>query len=160
MLGALFNRVVFDLLLERSSPQPVPPQMFHARGERERGRVDRRRGGILQKEATAVLLGAAGPASRRVRPWILPHCVWCTFVPLCVLWFFIISFSPFLHTYIYIFIPLFISLHIFINNILACVVRVKVCLAGSVTAWSRLELLTAAGNSDDKGTTQVDKVWV
>jgi len=78
----------------------------------------------------------------------------CTFV--CFVVFYYLFFSLFT----YIFIPLFISIHIFINNILACVVRVKVCLAGSVTAWSRLELLTAAGNSDDEGTTQVDKVWV
>ncbi|ENN76801.1 hypothetical protein YQE_06642, partial [Dendroctonus ponderosae] len=60
---------VFDLLLERSSPQPVSPQMFHAGGECEGGCLDRRRSGILQTETSAVLLWATYSTCRRVRPW-------------------------------------------------------------------------------------------
>lgn len=85
---------VFDLLLERSSPQPVAPQMFHARGECEGGRVDRRRGGVLQTETTAVLLRATHSTCRRVRPWSTGAL--CTFVCFVI---FYLSFSPFLYIY-------------------------------------------------------------
>lgn len=58
---------VFNLLLERSTTQPVSPQMFHARGECKRGRLDSGRSGVLQEAAAAVLIGPVGPTSRRVR---------------------------------------------------------------------------------------------
>ena len=37
-------------MLERCAAQPVAAQVLYARGEREGGRVDRRRGGVPQAE--------------------------------------------------------------------------------------------------------------
>ncbi|RZC41713.1 forkhead box protein P1-like, partial [Asbolus verrucosus] len=47
------------------APQPVSPQMFHARGERKGGRMDGGRSGILQKKAAEMFVGPISPTSRR-----------------------------------------------------------------------------------------------
>lgn len=67
VLGRVVYLALFGLLLERSAPQPVSPQMFHARGECKGCRVDGGRGGILQEKAAEMFIGPINPASRRVR---------------------------------------------------------------------------------------------
>lgn len=54
----------FIFMLERCAAQPVAAQVLYARGEREGGRVDRRRGGVPQAETPEGVLSGV-----RVRFW-------------------------------------------------------------------------------------------
>lgn len=67
LLARIVYLALFGLLLERSAPQPVSPQMFHARGECKGGRLDSGRGGVLQATSAEMCVGPLSTACRRVR---------------------------------------------------------------------------------------------
>ena len=60
---ALPMKTIESVRVERGPSQPVAAQMFHARRERQRSRLDRRRGGVSQAKAAEVHIGV-----RCIRP--------------------------------------------------------------------------------------------
>lgn len=62
------NRVLVDTnpIIERSAPQPVATQVFHASGERQRSRLDRRRGGVPQTPTAKVHFGVRHSTSNHI----------------------------------------------------------------------------------------------
>ena len=54
---ALPMKTIESVRVERGPSQPVAAQMFHARRERQRSRLDRRRGGVSQAPTSKVHFG-------------------------------------------------------------------------------------------------------